>query len=49
MLKALRQILLIGAILENILDVKNPGMAGDNLQKALQYSLHSDQFYSALN
>jgi hypothetical protein len=29
--------------------VKNPGMAGDNLQKALQYTLHSDQYYSALN
>jgi hypothetical protein len=29
--------------------MKNLGMARVNLQKALQYTLHSDQYYSALN
>jgi hypothetical protein len=33
----------------NILDVKNLGMVGENLQNALQYTLHRDQYYSALN
>ncbi len=28
---------------------KNPGMAGDNFQQPLQYTLHSDQQYSTLN
>ncbi len=29
--------------------MKNLGTEGDHLQKALQYTLHSDQYYSALN
>jgi hypothetical protein len=43
MQKALQELLLIGAILEKYFQCEK------YLQKALQYTLNSDQYYSALN
>jgi hypothetical protein len=43
MRKALQELLLIGAILEKY------SQGEKYLQKALQYTLNSDQYYSALN
>jgi hypothetical protein len=43
MQKALQELLLIGAILEKYSQCEK------YLQKAIQYTLNSDQYYSALN